>query len=738
MLSGLRCSVPLPPWPARRLAGGRRLCAAGALLAAVLCAAQAQAAPATSPPQASAPVAAASAPARSVVLDPRLAALENEARARPRQALAQLGGLLRALPAAGAQRVYALALQGVLQAQREDREGAELSIREIEALPRPAPSAAAAAGLVRATLTQRSGPLSRADRQASEALAQLPPDALPALRLRLLLLLAHVKDETGRFEEAVRLGQQAIRLADAGEPPWRQIEARANLAYTLLLAQQLDQAESMTREALQRAAAAADRLAESRALTVQAFLLGLRGDAAGELQAMQRVMEMARAEGAREDEVLGLANLADHYLKVGDHETALRLSREALPLARELADPAAESVALANVGYALISLRRLDEGLASVRRSMAIEERAGALTNMAMLEEELGHYLELAGYLREAVQANRRYRKLADEVFRRDQQQAILELQESFDNERRVRELELLQRENELKQAQLLGHQLQQRVWIAGSAVALLTLAVAGVMLHRLRSTGRRLEEGNALLQTQSERDPLTQLANRRHLQRLMQPEDGSEAPAFEGSLLLIDLDHFKQVNDRYGHAAGDAVLVEVARRLRATLRDEDLVVRWGGEEFLVIAQALSQEQTQALAQRLLTTIGGAPVALPDGTGGAAGADVADETGDAAAPGAPGQVRITASIGYACFPTEPTRLAAGWTQALELVDTALYLAKAHGRNLAYGVRLLHARDEQELQEISRGLEAAWSAGRVKLMPLRGPMQAAGMLQEPVA
>ena len=713
MLSGLRRPAP------------RQLFLGAAAWLAVLLSAHARAETTAAVPNGAAAVASAAAPAAPrTPLDPRLAALENEARAHPRQALARLDGLLRQLPAGGAQRVYALALQGVLQATREDREGAELSIREIEALPRPEPSAAAAAGLVRATLTQRHGPLARADRQAGEALAQLPPDALPALRYRLLQLLVRIKDDTGRFEDAVRLGQQSIRLADAGEPAWRQIDARANLAYTLLLARQLEQADAVSRDALQRATAAGDRLAESRALAVDAFLRGLHGDAPGELRAMQRVMELARAEGAREDEVLGLANLADHYLKVGDHETALRLSREALPLARELGDPGAESVALANIGFALISLRRLDEGLASVRQSIAIEERAGALTNIAMIEEELGRYLEQAGQLREAVQANRRYRKLADEVFRRDQQQAILELQEGFDNERRVRELELLQRENELKQAQLLRQQLQQRVWIAAAAVALLTLAVAGVLLHRLRSAGRRLQEGNALLQTQSERDPLTQLANRRHLQRLMQPEDGSDARPCEGSLLLIDLDHFKRINDRYGHAAGDAVLVEVARRLRATLRDEDLVVRWGGEEFLVLAQDLSQEQTQALAQRLLTTIGGTPVAL-------AGAAEAPD-----ALGAPGEAHVSASIGYACFPTEPTRLAVAWPHALDLVDTALYLAKAHGRNLAYGVRLLHARDERELKEISQGLEAAWAAGRVKLMPLRGPMQAGAAQPEP--
>ena len=73
-----------------------------------------------------------------------------------------------------------------------------------------------------------------------------------------------------------------------------------------------------------------------------------------------------------------------------------------------------------------------------------------------MIEEELGRYLEQAGRLSEAVQANRRYRKLADEVFRRDQQQAILELQEGFDNERRVRELELLQRMIRLGHAAML------------------------------------------------------------------------------------------------------------------------------------------------------------------------------------------------------------------------------------------------------------------------------------------
>ena len=101
--------------------------------------------------------------------------------------------------------------------------------------------------------------------------------------------------------------------------------------------------------------------------------------------------------------------------------------------------------------------------------------------------------------------------------------------------------------------------------------------------------------------------------------------------------------------------------------------------MHWGGEEFLVVAHALSQVQLEALAQRLLRA-------------------------------------VTASIGCASLPTQPTGLAVAWDRALALVDTALYSAKAHGRNLAHDVWQLHARCEAELVEISHGLAAAWRAG----------------------
>ena len=245
------------------------------------------------------------------------------------------------------------------------------------------------------------------------------------------------------------------------------------------------------------------------------------------------------------------------------------------------------------------------------------------------------------------------------------------------------------------------AHGLEQTLWWLLAAGCLLSLTVVALLMRRVRHTNQRLASSNALLKVQSEIDPLTGLANRRHFQIAMRKlaADGK----LSGTVFLADIDHFKRINDCWGHATGDAVLVEVARRLRGMLREPDLIVRWGGEEFLIVVRSLGPEAVEALAQRMLDVVGGTPVQHEGFSIGA-----------------------TMSIGYATFPIEPTLLAVSWERAINLVDTALYLAKAHGRNRAYGVRTLHARDEPQLDAIGKSLESAWRAGEVALTHLQGP------------
>jgi diguanylate cyclase (GGDEF)-like protein len=399
--------------------------------------------------------------------------------------------------------------------------------------------------------------------------------------------------------------------------------------------------------------------------------------------------------------------MADFFLKTGDYDTALTHAERALPLARDLNDRSSETVALANIGLSHISLHHLELGKRYVHEAMAIDERRGSTTSVADMYRELGMYLEKAGDPSGAIGAYHTYRRMITGILRSDQQKAILAMQEQFDADRRARELALLNRENEIKAEQLRRRDLQQRLWWLLAAAFLLSFAVVAMLYRRVRETNRRLATSNEMLKVQSERDPLTGLANRRHFQAVMRQlaADGK----LNGTVYLIDIDHFKNVNDQHGHSAGDAVLVEVAQRLRETLREQDLIVRWGGEEFLVVVQSIGAEQVDALAQRMLNVL-----------------DRAAVTVDAH------RIAVSASIGFATFPIGPTSLRVSWERAINLVDTAMYLAKAHGRNRAYGVRLLHASDEASLEALTHSLEAAWRDGQVELTLLQGrsPLAAA--------
>jgi len=133
----------------------------------------------------------------------------------------------------------------------------------------------------------------------------------------------------------------------------------------------------------------------------------------------------------------------------------------------------------------------------------------------------------------------------------------------------------------------------------------------------------------------------------------------------------LIDVDHFKLVNDDFGHQIGDQLLVEVARRITSASRLSDAVIRWGGEEFLLISRYTDRAEGDVLARRVLDAVGGKPCRV-------AGSDA--------------EVRVTCSVGWAAFPwrTEDPRQIS-YEQVLLLADYALYQAKGGGRNRGVGL-----------------------------------------------
>lgn len=212
----------------------------------------------------------------------------------------------------------------------------------------------------------------------------------------------------------------------------------------------------------------------------------------------------------------------------------------------------------------------------------------------------------------------------------------------------------------------------------------LVTLATMFLMAFLLfiqhRRLNRELLRTNVVLQEASLTDPLTGLRNRRYFsatieadvsQSLRAYDDGHDLHIRDLVFYLIDADNFKDINDRYGHDVGDKVLVEMSRRLSSSIRHSDVLVRWGGEEFLIVSRYTNRGEAELLARRVLSAVADTPFALGES------GKVLDRT---------------CSVGWAAFPWFPNNArAVSYEEVLTLADRALNQAKHSGKNRAVGM-----------------------------------------------
>lgn len=211
-----------------------------------------------------------------------------------------------------------------------------------------------------------------------------------------------------------------------------------------------------------------------------------------------------------------------------------------------------------------------------------------------------------------------------------------------------------------------------------------------------LQSKHHELEQAYAQLEAISLSDPLTGLNNRRYLQKLI-PMDvvkiqreymgddtmTSRKPSLDFTFLLLDIDFFKQVNDTYGHMAGDQILIQLSLLLTSICRESDCLVRWGGEEFLIVSRFASRDEAPLMAERIRHCVEQHQFILADGK----------------------ILQKTCSIGFACYPflkNHPQALS--WEQVIDIADRALYAAKKSGRNCSVGLASTESTSPEHLYE----------------------------------
>ncbi len=205
---------------------------------------------------------------------------------------------------------------------------------------------------------------------------------------------------------------------------------------------------------------------------------------------------------------------------------------------------------------------------------------------------------------------------------------------------------------------------------------------IGGVRSWRQYAMDGELDRVNHEVREASFTDILTGVRNRRFLATTIDNDVRLALRAYSSAesagsnrnrdliFYLVDVDHFKSINDALGHDQGDDVLVQIAARISSAIRYSDVLIRWGGEEFLVVSRQTNRDEAEALAARILSSIGREPFRLNDGRA----------------------LRRTCSIGWAAFPWNPEEPEGmGYQEVLQLVDKALYAAKREGRNRAIGV-----------------------------------------------
>lgn len=510
------------------------------------------------------------------------------------------------------------------------------------------------------------GDARRAVDAADRAVGLLDAHSMPAeFALRALSNAGAIYHTAGQISRAEALYLRAYAVAEGADAATAQVVTLTNIA--LIHADYLDApevAESYYGKALDLAAASGYTdltLLYNHAMNL--IRLGRHDEAWSALE--RATAEARRTENPLFSHRLGAERAALLHAQ-GESGEARALLNEAIAAQEGLPDPEGQALSLVRLSTVL---RDMGDARGALRHAEAAVRLVGdgafhralieALDASAATHAALGHASA-------ALAVAERRHALEMSTIKAYERDALAGLQAQLQDAAGMREIERLRHESDLQTLRLDRDRLL-RNWVIAVALLLVAGGVAFGLLQR-RLT-RRLAELSRV-------DMLTGLINRRAATERLGRHFATDRPAaadVRDVLLLIDIDRFKDINDRFGHDVGDRVLAEVSARLKAACRPDDLVARWGGEEFLIACTGLSQEQACVVAERLRKAAD-EPIQL--------------------APDHP--LLATVSVGFAPYPfyvdpRGPNEQPVSWQDVAKLADRALYAVKNSGRNAWAGL-----------------------------------------------
>ena len=463
-----------------------------------------------------------------------------------------------------------------------------------------------------------------------------------------LLLRGEYRGNAGQYADAIadlkRGFELMVKLGDVFNQNYA-LNAIANL-YADSNVKDYEQALQYYRKLLAAHQAAGHVQDEATSYFNIASTLEKMGQLPAAQQAFEQALAIDRKRGVGGDIAYDERALAVVLSKRGQHEAALRLLDHALQLYRSEKDDEGIAAVQLSRGAALRRAGRHAQVLPDLEAARSYFEPRHNLRYLDKVYEELGLTHAGAGNWREAYAARGEQMRIQQELQKQLLDERSSRLRVQFHTEQAQRNNAALA--DALRAADTIRH--WQYVALGLSVMA---IAALGVMMKRQMEQARRMRD---LALT----DELTRLPNRRHFLELAH---GAVAQAQRDHTPLafaaLDIDHFKRINDTYGHAVGDVVLQRVSHAARIALRPGDVIGRIGGEEFLVLLRGTTLDQAMSAAERIRAAV--------------AEVDCSDQAPD---------LKPSISIGVAAYDA----LAGTLEMICKRADEALYRAKTNGRN----------------------------------------------------
>ncbi|WP_448565529.1 tetratricopeptide repeat-containing diguanylate cyclase [Thalassotalea ganghwensis] len=388
---------------------------------------------------------------------------------------------------------------------------------------------------------------------------------------------------------------------------------------------------------------------------------------------LKKAQGIAETTGNEHLKIDIISNLAALYLQHGKYEVAENQIKQCLNRANALNYPATIARCSSLQGELLISRGKFSEALVLFSKAEQTFKELEILDSLAEVYRFYSKAYQAMENYQQALEYNEQYHQLIKDILYNKRQQKLFALEEQYAAESKQQKIALLEASNALTKAKLVQRSLREKIWLI---LILFGSLIMAFLIRRhiiIQRSNNRLLKKNSKLYQESHHDALTGLCNRRFLESYLE-DMKNDLGHYQQSyaVALIDVDHFKQANDTYGHEAGDEALKALATTLTQSVRSHDVVVRWGGEEFVIIFCFKQGDPYLKAAERIQQKFSQSPITT-----------------------SAGQLNISFSMGITPALSANT-LVNQWPSLLEAADKALYHAKASGRNC---VKLAEIKDD---------------------------------------